>query len=134
MNSLEQSNDKTTTMKSILSEDTANEDESGDENDYHIAPDENVTMKKISEESEHDEASLKSEEQPPTILDRLKHFYEKESLLIEVGIVVFLAFLYPPMGAIYIAPEITAHWVAVIIIFCKLKLCLAKCSRLLFHI
>ena len=120
-------------MKSILSEDTLNEDECGDENDYHIAPDKNITVREISEECQSDASSVETEEQPTKILDRLKHFYEKESLLIEVGIVVFLAYLYPPFGAIYIAPEITAHWVAVIIIFCKLKLCLCKGSRLLFH-
>lgn len=47
------------------------------------------------------------------------HIYEKESLLILVSLAILLAFIYPKLGAIYTLPDITAHWIAVILIFCK---------------
>lgn len=50
---------------------------------------------------------------PSLHLSRLpQHF----SLLSQV-IVILLAYAYPPIGAIYLAPQITATWIAVIFIF-----------------
>jgi hypothetical protein len=43
--------------------------------------------------------------------------YRSNSFLIHIIIVIFLAYLYPPLGAIYFYPQITASWIAVIIIF-----------------
>jgi len=44
-------------------------------------------------------------------------FYTKNSFLILILIVILLAYVYPPLGAIYLAPQITATWIAVIFIF-----------------
>jgi len=43
--------------------------------------------------------------------------YEKYSFLILVVIAVLFAKAYPPLGAIYLAPQITSSWIAVIFIF-----------------
>jgi hypothetical protein len=51
--------------------------------------------------------------------EKLAHFYEKESLLVEVALAIILAYLYPILGAQYLFPDVTAHWIAVIIIFCE---------------
>ncbi len=53
---------------------------------------------------------------------KLWHLYEKECLLVEVMLAILLAYCYPKLGAVYIYPNVTAHWIAVIIIFCKLLL------------
>lgn len=53
---------------------------------------------------------------------KLWHLYEKECLLVEVMLAIFIAYCYPKLGAVYIHPNVTAHWIAVIIIFCKLLL------------
>ena len=50
--------------------------------------------------------------------DRILQCYQEESLLIEVSLGIILARLYPILGAEYLVPEITAHWIAVIFIFC----------------
>jgi len=49
--------------------------------------------------------------------DKIREYYEKETLLIEVSLAVILAYIYPPLGGKYFFPDITAHWIAVIIIF-----------------
>lgn len=57
--------------------------------------------------------------EPKTWRQRISHLYEKESLLIEVTLAIVFAKIYPQLGAVYLFPEITAHWIAVVIIFCK---------------
>ncbi|GKY93559.1 hypothetical protein MPSEU_000323300 [Mayamaea pseudoterrestris] len=47
----------------------------------------------------------------------LTSFYMTYDFLILAVLAILLAKAYPPLGAIYLAPEITATWVAVIIIF-----------------
>ena len=44
-------------------------------------------------------------------------FYSQNSLLILILISILLAYAYPPLGATYLAPQVTAKWIAVIIIF-----------------
>jgi solute carrier family 10 (sodium/bile acid cotransporter), member 7 len=44
-------------------------------------------------------------------------FYEKFDFPIHVLTVILIAWLYPPLGAVYVAPYVTANWVAVIYIF-----------------
>lgn len=51
--------------------------------------------------------------------EKLRHFYDKESLLIEVVLAISIAYIYPKVGDVYLFPDVTAHWIAVIIIFCK---------------
>lgn len=43
--------------------------------------------------------------------------YAKHSFLILVVCAILIAYAYPPLGAIYLAPEITATWLAVMFIF-----------------
>ena len=43
--------------------------------------------------------------------------YNKHSFLILVICAILLAYAYPPIGAIYLAPQITATWIAVMFIF-----------------
>jgi|AntRauTorckE5430_2_1112549.scaffolds.fasta_scaffold20863_2 hypothetical protein len=56
---------------------------------------------------------------PQSWKDKLLHLYEKEGLLIEVMLAILFARLYPKLGAEYLFPEISAHIIAVIVIFCK---------------
>ena len=55
-----------------------------------------------------------------TILKRFLEFYRQYEFLILLIVVVLLAKAYPPLGAKYLAPKITATYIAVIYIFCKL--------------
>jgi sodium/bile acid cotransporter 7 len=44
-------------------------------------------------------------------------FYINNQFVINISLSILLAKLYPPLGAIYLCPEITATWIAVAIIF-----------------
>jgi solute carrier family 10 (sodium/bile acid cotransporter), member 7 len=48
---------------------------------------------------------------------QLVAFYWQQEFLIHIILSILLAFAYPPLGAIYLAPQITATWIAVILIF-----------------
>lgn len=48
---------------------------------------------------------------------RLTNFYFKYDFPILILLAIGLAKLYPPLGALYLAPQITASWVAVMIMF-----------------
>lgn len=48
---------------------------------------------------------------------QLCNIYTTHSFLIKALILILLAYAYPPLGAIYLAPQITATWIAVIFIF-----------------
>mmetsp|Transcript_25141 Transcript_25141/g.58112 ORF Transcript_25141/g.58112 Transcript_25141/m.58112 type:complete len:431 (-) Transcript_25141:257-1549(-) len=58
---------------------------------------------------------------------RLVEFYRHDSLLIDVGVSICFAWVWPEFGSIYLMPGVTAHWVAVIIIFflAGLSLCIS---------
>ena len=45
--------------------------------------------------------------------------YATHSFLIGIIIVILIAKAYPPLGAIYLYPQITATWIAVMFIFGK---------------
>ena len=77
---------------------------------------------------EDDAVQQGESEQPPqpqqekptkTLMQRLVDFYWKYDFLILLIVVVLLAKAYPPLGASYVAPKITATWIAVMYIFCK---------------
>ncbi len=57
--------------------------------------------------------------QPKSWIKRCIHFYKSESLLIEVSAAIIAAKMYPRLGAEFLFPDVTAHWIAVIVIFCK---------------
>ena len=48
---------------------------------------------------------------------RWRKVYAANSFLILVVCAILLALAYPPLGAIYLAPQITATWIAVVFIF-----------------
>jgi sodium/bile acid cotransporter 7 len=60
-------------------------------------------------------------QQPSPIYQRIWticcNIYDTHSFLIKALVLILLAFAYPPLGAIYFVPEITATWIAVIFIF-----------------
>eukprot|EP00956_Cyclotella_meneghiniana_P008276 scaffold11031_cov75-Cyclotella_meneghiniana.AAC.5 len=65
-----------------------------------------------------------SSEPEPEQLPLYKHvwkrwceFYTVNSFLILVICAILLAYAYPPLGAVYVAPQITATWIAVMFIF-----------------
>ena len=43
--------------------------------------------------------------------------FSKNSFLISIGVAILLAYAYPPLGAVFLAPKIMCDWVAVILIF-----------------
>ena len=53
--------------------------------------------------------------------ERILKFYEDDSLLIEVILGILVARIYPILGAEYLVPEVTAHGIAVVLIFCTLQ-------------
>uniref|UniRef100_A0A7S1YYZ9 Sodium/bile acid cotransporter n=1 Tax=Trieres chinensis TaxID=1514140 RepID=A0A7S1YYZ9_TRICV len=62
-----------------------------------------------------------TDEQPKPLYSRLWSrwckFYNANSFLVLVLVVILVAYAYPPLGAIYLAPQITATWIAVMFIF-----------------
>ena len=48
------------------------------------------------------------------------HIISTHSFLLGVIIAILLAKVYPPLGAIYLYPQITATWIAVMFVFSKL--------------
>eukprot|EP00985_Skeletonema_marinoi_P002857 scaffold1172_cov143-Skeletonema_marinoi.AAC.2 len=51
------------------------------------------------------------------IWSKCQSIYGTHSFLIKALILILIAFAYPPLGATYLAPQITATWIAVIFIF-----------------
>ena len=91
-----------------------------DENDVaqqYVAVKESLEIISRLSEDRLDPAPPNETEKLP-LKERILKFYEEESLLIEVSLGIILARLYPILGAKYLVPEITAHWIAVIFIFC----------------
>lgn len=64
-------------------------------------------------------AAVEEEEEvkPPTCWQRIVAFYWANEFLILIVVAILLARAYPPLGAVYLAPQITATWIAVIFIF-----------------
>jgi uncharacterized membrane protein len=54
---------------------------------------------------------------------RLFEIYEEYEILILFIVVILLAKAYPQLGAVYLAPHITATWIAVVFIFRKYPSC-----------
>ena len=54
---------------------------------------------------------------PPSLRERLVAFYWTYEFLILAVIAILLARAYPPLGATYLAPQITSTWIAVFVIF-----------------
>jgi len=74
----------------------------------------------------NDHSALPSNEQGDKMTPRLArywtqfcNFYEEYEFLLLIVLAIALAKAYPPLGTDYLAPKITATWVAVIFIFGK---------------
>lgn len=52
------------------------------------------------------------------VYDWCVDFYFTNEFLVLVVVAILLARAYPPLGAEYLRPDITATWIAVIFIFC----------------
>lgn len=74
-------------------------------------------------EQQDDEESQGTEEKPLPWYKRARRkwadFYAANSFLVGVVCAILLARAYPPLGADYLQPQITATWIAVIFIFRK---------------
>ena len=70
-------------------------------------------------QGENDQRQPPSQQKAKSFLQRLLEFYRQYDFLILLIAAVLLAKAYPPLGAIYLAPKITATWIAVMYIFCK---------------
>ena len=99
---------------------------------YYAAKDESMDVLAISGNSKAPSQGVTTQDaggtepqaisdSPQSWKDKLFHLYKKEGLLIEVLLAIILARLYPKLGDKYLFPEISAHIIAVIIIFCKFK-------------
>ena len=67
------------------------------------------------------ESSVQEEEPTPSlgkkIWNLLCKIYNNNDFIIQVIIVILLAYAYPPLGADYLQPKITSTWIAVMFIF-----------------
>jgi sodium/bile acid cotransporter 7 len=70
-----------------------------------------TTSSQQQPQQQHDEPIYKK------VYTKLCNIYATHSFLIKALILILLAYAYPPLGAIYLAPQITATWIAVIFIF-----------------
>lgn len=87
------------------------------ENEKDGAPEESPATNNFS-----DEEQIKDEEEVTRshkIMQCLWQFYWANEFLILVVSAILLARAYPPLGADYLQPRITATWIAVVFIFCK---------------
>ena len=87
-------------------------------------PDDNKNLEIIDENDNAPEPEPEPEQQeqstPPChkrLYQKWQSIYTKHSFLILVIIAILLAYAYPPLGATYLAPQITATWIAVMFIF-----------------
>lgn len=79
-----------------------------------------MNPKPESDKAQQPKEETESQEQKGT-LTKLRHalhaFYQQNEFLILVILAIALARAYPPLGAEYVHPEITATWIAIIFIF-----------------
>ena len=85
-----------------------------DEKNAAVPPSSTAEPQQSRNETSNDEEPPISK---PTCLQRLGGFYFGNEFLILVVVAILLARAYPPIGAEYLVPEITATWLAVCIIF-----------------
>lgn len=76
----------------------------------------------VSDEGQPDQTTQEMEENPldqrrNSVTKCLCNLYKDNSFLVLLLLAILVAYAYPPLGAKYLAPKITATWIAVIIIF-----------------
>lgn len=71
--------------------------------------------------AENENANVDNKAEPPSCarrsLDRLIDEYYKWEFPLLIIVAILIAYAYPPLGAVYVAPQITAGWIAVCYIF-----------------
>lgn len=102
----------------LREDDIANTQSDMDESTVHNEAD--VTTSTPAEEPGNSE----EKEKPISCARRLIKFYWEQEFLIMTAVAILLAKAYPPLGAVYLKPEITSSWIAVCIIFLLCGLCL----------
>ena len=84
---------------------------------------ENKVESSGDEKTEECSASNDPAEEPKGIMKIIRwlvNFYFKNDFLLNILLAIALAKAYPPLGAVYLHPEISSTWVAVMIIFGRL--------------
>ena len=98
-----------------------------------LAPDSSARAEDKNNETEGESktdsgTSTDQQESTPSFCTKagiwLSAFYAKNEFPILIVFAILLASVYPPLGAEYVAPQITAKWVAVVFIFFMSGLCL----------
>lgn len=78
---------------------------------------------------------VESLEKSPSCVDTswetLIDFFNRNSLVVLIFCAITFSYIYPALGAVYLHPNITASWVAVLVIFCEYLKCRAVTS---FHV
>jgi len=109
----------------VVGDNVSNNDDSlseGTNSGSHTSRDvgENMSITE-EEEAERTESDTEDKNSPSPchrkLFDRLKEIYRSNQLVILLIISILLARAYPPLGAVYLVPEITATWIAVAFIF-----------------
>ena len=62
-------------------------------------------------------STIPSSSSAKDVWTKLWNFYEEYEMLILLFVVIGLAMLYPPLGALDVFPHVTATWIVVIFIF-----------------
>ena len=76
-----------------------------------------TTMENSTGHGSHPPPEDEEESSPPTCWERILKFYQDNEFLVQIVVVILLARAYPPLGAKYFYPDITATWIAVCFIF-----------------
>ncbi len=75
----------------------------------------------LNQENNSSDDDQPSSPLPKPLYERIwttcQSIYGTHSFLVKALILILIAFAYPPLGATYLAPQITATWIAVIFIF-----------------
>jgi sodium/bile acid cotransporter 7 len=83
-----------------------------------MSPQETPSSLDVSADSNKNASHDEEQNEPkPTLWNRIVAFYWENEFLIHILIAILLARAYPPIGATYLAPDITATWLVVIFIF-----------------
>ncbi|GAX15647.1 solute carrier family 10 (sodium/bile acid cotransporter), member 7 [Fistulifera solaris] len=83
-----------------------------------MSPQETPSSLDVSADSNKNASHDEQQNEPkPTLWNRIVAFYWENEFLIHILIAILLARAYPPIGATYLAPDITATWLVVIFIF-----------------
>jgi len=114
----EQQQPKEEDGKAVAIVEAAPEPSKGEEDKAIDAPvdgDQTEEVKPADGNKNEEDGAVEAEES--TFQDKLAAFYWKNEFLILILLAILVAKLYPPIGAKWLVPKITATWVAVMFIF-----------------